>query len=123
MTTVPRPAINKQVADRVVVAARRAWEIHGELVALGETPVNGHAHLRSLAAPTSRRVEYIVEGDDPDVWDLLAAAKAADNWQLCALVPLALMGTAHERLCDHSFELQGWWLQGNRVAFGGVEIA
>jgi len=64
-----------------------------------------------------------VEGDDPDVWDVLAAVKPADEWQLCALVPLALMGTAHERLCDHGYELQGWWFQEGRVAFGGVEIA
>ncbi len=113
----------EQVSERVVAAAKRAWEVHGERVALRETPVNGHARLTSLAAPTSRRVEYVVECDDPDVWDVLAAVEVADEWQLCALVPLALMGTAHERLCDHGFKLQGWWLQGDHVAFGGVEIA
>lgn len=120
-TTVPAPTLDR-VAE-VIAAAKQAWEVHGERVAVGETPVNGHARLTSLAAPTSRRVEYVVECDDPDVWEVLATAKAADDWQLCALVPLALMGTAHERLCDHGFELQGWWLQGDRVAFGGVEIA
>lgn len=79
--------------------------------------------LTSLAAPTSRRVEYVVECDDPDVWNALAATTADDEWQLRALVPLTLMGTAHERLCDHGFEFQGWWFQGDRVEFGGVEIA
>lgn len=123
MTTTPSPPLGQQVAEQVIAAATRAWEVHGERVALGETPVNGHARLTSLAAPTSRRVEYVVEGDDPDVWDVLAAVKPADEWQLCALVPLALMGTAHERLCDHGYELQGWWFQEGRVAFGGVEIA
>lgn len=122
MTAVPASALG-QVAERVAAATQRAWEVHGERVVLRETPVNGHARLTSLAAPISRRVEYVVECDDPDVWDVLAAATAADKWQLCALVPLALMGTAHERLCDHGFELQGWWLQGDHVAFGGIEIA
>lgn len=63
-----------------------------------------------------------MECDDPDVWNVLAA-KASDEWQLCVSVPLALMGTAHECLSDHGFRLQGWWLQGDRVAFGGLEIA
>ncbi len=118
MTTVPALRL-----EQVVAAAQRAWEIHGERVVLQEVFVNGHARLTSLAALTSHRVEYIVECDDPDIWDALATATAADKWQLRALVPLALMGTAHERLCDHGFELQGWWIQRDDVAFGGIEIA
>lgn len=120
MTTVPAPT-HERVAE-VIAAAKRAWEIHGEYVALRETPVNGHVRLTSLAVSISRRVEYVVECDDPDVWNVLAA-KASDEWQLCALVPLALMGAAHERLSGHGFRLQGWWFQGDRVAFGGIEIA
>lgn len=120
MTTVPAPT-HERVAE-VIAAAKRAWEIHGEHVALRETPVNGHARLTSLAVSISRRVEYVVECDDPDVWNVLAA-KASDEWQFCALVPLALMGAAHERLSGHGFRLQGWWFQGDRVAFGGIEIA
>lgn len=120
MTTVPTTTRDR--AAEVVAAAKRAWEIHGERVALRETSVNGHIRLASLAVPISRRVEYVVECDDPDVWNVLAA-KASDEWQLCVLVPLALMGAAHECLSDHGFRLQGWWLQGDRVAFGGLEIA
>jgi len=120
VTTVPAPT-HERVTE-VIAAAKRAWEIHGEYVALRETPVNGHVRLTSLAVSISRRVEYVVECDDPDVWNVLAA-KASDEWQLCALVPLALMGAAHERLSGHGFRLQGWWFQGDRVAFGGIEIA
>ena len=120
MTTVPVPTCDR--ATEVAAAAKRAWEIHGEQVALRETSVNGHILLTSLEVPISRHVEYVVECNDPDVWNMLAA-KASDEWQLCALVPLALMGVAHERLSDHGFRLQGWWLQGGSVAFGGVEIA
>ena len=53
----------------------------------------------------------------------MLAAKASDEWQLCALVPLALMGVAHEHLYDQGFRLQGWWVEDGNVAFGGVEIA
>ena len=53
----------------------------------------------------------------------MLAAKAYDEWQLCALVPLALMGIAHEHLSDRGFRLQGWWLQDGSVAFGGIEVA
>ncbi len=125
MNTVSTPAVGPQVpvADRVVAEAKRAWEVHGEPVQVSVTPVNGHAHMSSLAVLRARRVEYVVEADDADVWDVLAAARHSDEWQLSALVPLALMGRAHERLCEYGFELQGWWVQGDRVAFGGIEIA
>ena len=114
MTTVPTLTCD-QVSD-VVAAAKRAWELHGE------TSVNSRVRLTLLEAPISRHVEYVVECNDPDVWKMLAA-KASDEWQLCALVPLALMGIAHEHLSDRGFRLQGWWLQGGSVAFGGIEVA
>lgn len=120
MTTVPASTCDR--SSEVVAAAKRAWEIHGERVALRETPVNNHIRLASLEAPISRHVEYVVECNDPDVWNMLAA-KESDEWQLCALVPLALMGIAHEHLSEQGFRLQGWWLQGGSVAFGGIEIA
>lgn len=111
------------VAEQVMTGAVRAWQAHGEQVEVGVRPVNGHAYMRSLVAFNARRVEYVIETDDPDTWNLLVATKPVDNWQLCALVPLSLMGRAHEQLCGHGFELQGWWVQENGVAFGGVEIA
>lgn len=120
VTTVPALTSN-QVSD-VVAAAKRAWELHGERVALRETSVNSRVRLTLLEAPISRHVEYVVECNDPDVWKMLAA-KASGEWQLCALVPLALMGIAHERLSGRGFRLQGWWLQDGSVAFGGIEVA
>ena len=120
MTPVPVPTCDR--ATEVAAAAKRAWEIHGEQVALRETSVNSRIRLTSLEAPIARHVEYVVECNDPDVWKMLAA-KASDEWQLCALVPLALMGIAHEHLSDRGFRLQGWWLQDGSVAFGGIEVA
>lgn len=79
--------------------------------------------MTSLAAGHARRVEFVVAEDDPDAWDVLAGIRAADSWQLCALVPLGLLGVAHERLRGHRYELQGWWVTDDTVAFGNVEIA
>jgi len=33
------------------------------------------------------------------------------------------MGRAHETLSESRFELQSWWLEGERVEFGSIEIA
>ena len=52
MTTVPAPTCDR--ATEVAAAAKRAWEIHGEQVALRETSVNGHILLTSLEVPISR---------------------------------------------------------------------
>lgn len=126
MTALVEPrgaAGDDPVADRVVAAARRAWEAHGEPLEVGRRPVNGHAHMTSLAARHARRVEFVVECDDSDAWDVLAGVKAADSWQLCALVPLGLLGKAHERLRGHGYELQGWWVTDDEIAFGNPEIA
>lgn len=126
MTALAGPgcaAWSDATAKRVAVAAQHAWEVHGECLEVRSTPVNGHAHLTSIAAARARRIEFVVEGDDPDAWDVLAGMEAPESWQLCALVPLALLGQAHERLRDHGYELQGWWVSGDKVAFGNVEIA
>lgn len=124
MTTLGTPDLaSLHTAGRVAAAARRAWELSGETVEVMITPVNGHARMASLAALHSRRVEYVVESDDPDVWDLLRSATVAREWQLSALVPLALVGRAHENLGATGFDIQGWWIYENEVSFSGVEIA
>lgn len=123
MTTVTPPVIESTTVDRVVAAALLAWELNGVPVELGTTPINGHAQMPSLVAFQARRVEYVVESDDPDAWRTLMTTKLADHWQPCALVPLSLMGKAHEHLFAHRFELQGWWIEEDRVSFGGIETA
>lgn len=118
-----RASRHDPLGEQVAAAAQHAWEVHGERLDVRSTPVNGHAHMTSLAAVHARRVEFVVEHDDPHAWDVLAGVKAADSWQLCALVPLGLLGKAHERLREHGYELQGWWVTDGEVAFGNVEIA
>lgn len=108
---------------RALEAAQWAWEVHGEPLEVRSTPINGHAHIASLAAMNAKRVEFVVQEDDPDVWEALTHVNSTDAWQLCALVPLSLLGVAHDRLRGHRFELQGWWHDGDRVAFSNPEIA
>jgi len=111
------------LSGRVVAAALRAWETIGEPVQVSSTPINGHAQMASIAAEGARRLEFVVDADDPDVWDVLIGMEAVEAWRLCALVPLPLLGVAHERLRRNDYELQGWWVRGDEVFFGSVEIA
>ena len=120
-TRAPVTSTAQQVADE----ARRAWELTGDQVQTGSRTVNGHARMATLAAMQAKRFEYVIDGDDPDIWTTLAHAASAEleHWQRCALVPLSLMGRAHERLSPHGFQLQSWWVTDGRVSFGNVEIA
>lgn len=108
---------------KALAAARWAWEAHGEPFELRSTAISEHTMLASLAAMNAKRVEFVVEEDDPEVWETLTRVDSTGAWQLCALVPQSLLGVAHDRLRGHFFELQGWWLDGENVAFGNPEIA
>lgn len=110
-------------AQDVVAAARAAWVVCGEEVEVETVHVNGHACMASVAAKSARRIEFVVEDDDPDVWDLLMGLSPQESWQLCALVRLPLLGVAHERLRKGGYELQGWWPGEGRVQFGSIEKA
>lgn len=110
-------------ASQVVLAAARAWALHGDLPEISRSAVGQCANLASLAATRARRVEYVVEFDHTPVWKTLAALTFAESWQPCALVPLALLGVAHDQLREHGYELQPWWPDDGEIAFGSVEIA
>ena len=110
-------------AARVVDSAAKAWECYGDEVNQQEAAINGHGVMPYLVAHRARRIEYVVTEDDPDVWEMLSSRKPAQSWQLCALVPLRLLGVAHDKLQEHDYELQAWWIRGGGVAFGRVETA
>lgn len=109
--------------SRVINAAERAWRLHNEPLHLARERIDEHGWIDCLTALEARRVEYVVEGDEPSIWETLADLNLPDYWQPCALVPLPLMGRAHETLSESRFELQSWWLEGERVEFGSIEIA
>lgn len=107
----------------VLNAARKAWSLSHERVRIETTPINGHTQISSIVATKARRIEFVVGEDDPDIWDTLASYRAFEAWQLCALVPIHLLGIAHERLRVSDFQLQGWWSSDDRIHFGNLEIA
>lgn len=115
--------MNESVAKHVLAQAQRAWMHHGEQAEVKVLPISGRAPIRSLTTLVSKRVEFVVEADHPEVWDTLAGIEPDPQWQKCALVPLNLLGMAHERLRSHEFQLQGWWLTDGRVHFSSPEIA
>lgn len=118
-----RSALRDALGGKVLSAARLAWQAHGEPLEEATTKMNEGLCLAGLTAARSRRVEFVVEEDDTAVWDALVELEPVGQWTLCALVPLSLLGVAHERLRGHGYDLQAWWLRDGKVMFGSVEIA
>jgi hypothetical protein len=111
-----------ELSERVLAAAKLAWEVHGETVSVRTVPINGHGVMPSIVAENARRLEFVIEADDADAWQALTEV-SVDSWELRALVPLTLLGVAHQKLRPFGYELQGWWTQAESVHFGSVEIA
>lgn len=78
--------------------------------------------IRSVVARTERRVEIVLDADfdaaalAPGLWAL-----AGNGWQPIVLVALDRIGTAHVELRGTPCLLQAWWLDEDRVVFGGFE--
>ncbi len=112
----------------VLAAARAAWDWHGFECEVATKPAGySDSVVGTVGLPSLRRVEVVVvdtaeSSDSP--WRALRDWPLADSWRLCAVVPLAAMGQAHEQLRDVSCELQPWWsMRDGSIAFGGVERA
>lgn len=124
----PRDWTPAEQLETVVAAAAAAWDWHGYECEVATEP-SGHsdAAVGAVGLPSLRRVEVVVadNAETGDLaWQTLRDWPLADSWRLCAVVPLAAMGRAHEVLRDMSCELQPWWrLRDGSIAFGGVERA
>ena len=110
--------------EHVLQAARAAWEWAGTHCYL-EAQTEHDGILGSLGVPERRRIEVVVSGTPSEsVWSTLGDWRLAATWRLCALVPLAAMGQAHEHLRGFDYDLQAWWMrEDGTVAFGAIEIA
>lgn len=110
--------------SQVLLAAVTAWRLVGENCSILE---RNHVDLglyAALAAGTCKRLEFVVGATvQAGGWEIMRSWPRAKDWRHCALVPRSLMGAAHEQLDQGGFELQAWWLEGDRVAFGNVEVA
>jgi len=113
--------------ETVLAAAAAAWDWHGIKCEVATKP-SGYSDsvVGTVGLPSLRRVEVVLAtaGPSDSAWQAVRDWPLADSWRLCAVVPLAAMGRAHEALRDASCELQPWWNQGDgSIAFGGVERA
>jgi len=114
--------------EAVLAAATAAWGWHGFECEVATKPAGqSDSVVGTVGLPSLRRVEVVVvdtveSSDSP--WLALRDWPLAGSWRLCAVVPLAAMGHAHEVLRDVSCELQPWWsMRDGSIAFGGVERA
>lgn len=115
---------SKQASKRMVAeSACAAWTVQGHRIREFKRRINDHISIDSLASLESKTLEFIVDADENDIWESLSASGRYESWKVCVLVPLPLLGVAHERLRQSGCELQGWWSEGNRVHFGSAEIA
>lgn len=53
----------------------------------------------------------------------VAASVTADGWNVAVLVSSERMGDAHRELRGFPVQLQSWWDDGERICFGGPEVA
>ena len=110
-------------------AATTAASIHlyheGSVI---ETPLAGFTGVPGVSgvavmAPEQGVVEWFPHPDQ-DLRRLaaLAAETARTGWRIAVLVPSARMGEAHGALRGAPVTLQPWWVDGERVRFGGPEV-
>lgn len=115
---------NDPTLVKVMEAARGSWAGSGEHVTVKILRVDGtDAHIGVIKVAGLRVVEYFVTTDEPALWDTLAFFAKTRGWTYRAVVPLPLMGPAHNNLIHTHIQLQGWWVHGNRISFGTPEIA
>lgn len=115
---------NRPLSQQVLDAAVEAWSFHGEACHIEDMGDVAPGLFAALAPVGSRRIEFVLNhAVDDHGWETLFRWPRSESWRLRALVPLALLGQAHEHLREGDFELQGWWVDEGRIAFGSVEIA
>lgn len=111
-------------------AASVATSIHmhyeGEVVQTPLDSFTGAVGLDGVAvfAPVQGLVEFF-PSDQQSLVDLgpVAASAIADGWRVAVLVSSERMGDAHRSLRGLPIQLQAWWDDGDRICFGGPEVA
>jgi len=117
-------ATHADASSPVLSAAGAAWAWLG-----AECTINPSSStdgiIGTVGLPNLWRFEIMVDDLQTDsAWDALRDWKLDESWRLCAVVPLAAMGRAHDALRDLRCDLQPWWVQDDgTVAFGSVELA
>ena len=108
----------------VLSAAGAAWAWLGTECTIHPTS-STDGIIGTVGLPDLWRLEVMVDDLQTDsAWDALRHWELDESWRLCAVVPLAAMGRAHDALRHLGCDLQPWWVQDDgTVAFGSVELA
>lgn len=117
-------ATDAEAPSAVLSAAGAAWAWLGTECTIRSTS-STDGIIGTVGLPDLWRLEVMVDDSRTEsAWDALRAWKLDESWRLCAVVPLAAMGRAHDVLRDLRCDLQPWWVQDDgTVAFGSVELA
>ncbi len=123
MVLAPAQTITHATAASVAAAIHMHYE--GEVV---ETPLSSFAGIPDLngiavLAANQGLVEYFPAPDQalPPI-RAAATAASASGWRVAVLVPSDRMGDAHSALRGCAVRLQAWWIDGDRICFGGPEV-
>lgn len=112
-----------RVANAVVATYQRRHEAAHEAQLVELVDVADHGTMRTIACPERRTVEIVLDAEVeagavvPGIWRL-----AQTGHEVIVLAALARIGAAHPELRGVPCRLQAYWVEGDRVCFGGFEI-
>lgn len=107
----------------VMTAAMAAWHATGMECSTHTISEGGTSILGVVEVASIKQVEVFTQALSSVKWDTLIESYQAREWSCRAVVPIGLIGQAHELLRGSGMELQGWWETGERVQFSATEIA
>lgn len=116
-----------EVSHRTAATTAASWHLYHE-GSVVETPLAGFTGVDgvdgvAVVAPEQGIVEWFPHPDqDLAVLAGLAPSVAGTGWKVAVLVPAGRMGEAHRALRGSPVMLQPWWVDGDRVRFGGPEV-
>lgn len=116
--------------EQVSAAAARSFATRGQLVV--EMPFDrfleargnpGLLGVHAVVVSELRRLELVIH-EEAEPARLAASVRglADSGWDVCVLVPGAMMGDAHSGLRGAPCTLQQWWFEDDVVCFGRVEL-
>ena len=118
-------SVSQVVKATVRVYARRHEPVvESWLAEMAGVPVTDALGFLSCVAAIDRRIVEIVLAPSAGLAGLASAIwhLAASGWRVVILAPAPRMGDAHIALRGTPCTLQPWWIEGEGVAFGELEL-
>ena len=112
-----------RVADAVVESYGRCHEVAHQAQLVEFVDATDVGAMRTISCPERRSIEIVLDAEleagslVPGIWRLTQGGH-----RVVVLVALGRIGAAHPELRGVPCRLQPYWLEGDRVCFGGFEI-